>query len=130
MKRKMWQGESAEQIQKQWDEFCKQAVVLREQEMSYFKIAGQLGYNETTLIRQMKKRGLWQGFNREQIKENARKRWDDLCEQAMVLRREHRLSYWKISLQLGCDSTKLGKELKKRGLYLKFHKDIKQEDYI
>ncbi|MDR4188066.1 sigma-70 family RNA polymerase sigma factor [Bacillus pseudomycoides] len=130
MKRKMWQGESAEQIQKQWDEFCKQAVVLREQGMSYFKIARQLGYNETTLIRQMKKRGLWQGFNREQIKENARKRWDDLCEQATVLRREHRLSCWKISLQLGCDSTKLGKELKKRGLYLKFHKDIKQEDYI
>ncbi|MGF9815409.1 sigma-70 family RNA polymerase sigma factor [Bacillus toyonensis] len=130
MKRKMWQGESADRIQKKWDGFCKQAVVLREQGMSYKHIAKQLGYNETTLIRKMKKRGLWQGFSREQIKENARKRWDNLCEQAVVLRREQRLSYWKISLQLGFDSTMLGKELKKRGLYRKFHKDIKQDDYI
>ncbi|MDR4329710.1 hypothetical protein FOS08_29085 [Bacillus pseudomycoides] len=90
----------------------------------------QLGYNETTLIRKMKKRDLWKGFSREQIKENARKRWDNLCEQAVVLRREQRLNYWKISLQLCCDSTMLGKELKKRGLYRKFHKDIKQDDYI
>ncbi|HDR5352767.1 TPA: hypothetical protein QCS32_004498 [Bacillus thuringiensis] len=130
VKRKMWQGKSAERIQKKWDGFCKQAVVLREQGMSYKHIAKQLGYNETTLIRKMKKRGLWQGFSREQIKGNVWKRWDKLCEQAVVLRREQRLSYWKISLQLGCDSTMLGKELKKRGLYRKFHKDIKQDDYI
>ncbi|MGF9814314.1 hypothetical protein [Bacillus toyonensis] len=49
MKRKMWQGESAERIQKKWDGFCKQAAVLREQGMSYKHIAKQMGYNETTL---------------------------------------------------------------------------------
>ncbi|MBJ8025644.1 hypothetical protein [Bacillus cereus] len=128
--RGLWRGRTTEEYAEKWDELCRQVVTLREQGLKYHEIAKQLGRNQSTIIRKLQERGLWRGFTKEQIKENARKKWDPLCEQATVLRKEQRWNYRQIALQLDCNEASLRKELKKRGLYRKFHKDIKQEDYI
>lgn len=128
--RGLWRGRVTEDYAKKWDALCKQVVTLREQGMTYHEIAKQVGQNQSTIIRKLQERGLWRGFTKEQIQENARKKWDPLCEQATVLRKEQRWNYRQIALQLDCNEASLRKELKKRGLYRKFHKDIKQDDYI
>ncbi|WP_176521267.1 hypothetical protein [Bacillus toyonensis] len=128
--RGLWRGRTTEEYAEKWDELCKQVVTLREQGLKYHEIAKQFGQNQSTIIRKLQERGLWRGFTKEQIQENARKKWDPLCEQAAVLRKEQRWNYRQIALQLDCNEASLRKELKKRGLYRKFHKDIKQQDYI
>ncbi|OUB34542.1 hypothetical protein BK708_05775 [Bacillus thuringiensis serovar yunnanensis] len=128
--RGLWKGRTSEEYAKKWNDLCKQVVTLREKGMIYSEIAKQLGQHQSTVIKKLQESGLWKGFTKAQIQENTRKKWDYLCEQAAVLRKEHRWNYRQIALQLDCNEASLRKELKKRRLSRKFHKDIKQEDYI
>ncbi|MGR5881195.1 sigma-70 family RNA polymerase sigma factor [Bacillus cereus] len=58
----IWQPKTPEEIkketQKKWDERCKQAVILREQGLTYQAICKQLGCGQNALNQQFKKRGL------------------------------------------------------------------------
>ncbi|MGQ7181978.1 hypothetical protein ACUOA5_47055, partial [Escherichia coli] len=67
--------------------------------MSYSKIAKQIGCHETNILKELKKRGLWEGYSREQIKENAKKKWDALCEEAVHLHNQG-MSYYRIAKYL------------------------------
>ncbi|OUB34538.1 hypothetical protein BK708_05745 [Bacillus thuringiensis serovar yunnanensis] len=127
--RGLWKGRTSEDYAKKWKDLCKQVVTLREKGMTYFEIAKQLGQHQSTIIKKLKDSGLWKGFTKEQIQENTRKKWDSLCKRAAVLCKEHRWNYRQIALQLDCNEASLRKELKKRGLYRKFHKDLTQDDY-
>ncbi|KFM95635.1 hypothetical protein D0U04_22350 [Bacillus clarus] len=71
-----------EKGKERWDTLCKQAVILHEQGMSYTAIGRKLGCPRAKLEVELKKRELWNGISREQIKEIARKRWDS----ALLLR--------------------------------------------
>ncbi|WP_242319024.1 hypothetical protein [Bacillus cereus group sp. BfR-BA-01349] len=61
-KRGLWCGESRKTIQEnsreKWDRVCEQVVGLKEEGMSYPKMAKQLGVDVTKLRKQMKKREL------------------------------------------------------------------------
>ncbi|WP_144519065.1 hypothetical protein [Bacillus thuringiensis] len=125
-KRGLLEADFLENNQKKWDELCKEAVILREEGWLYKEIAQKFGYKSTSILsKQLKRRGLWKGESRAESKE----KWDKLCQQAAIIRKEHRFSYTQIALQLNCSNATLQQQLKKRGLYRKFHKDIKQEDY-
>lgn len=60
-KRGLWKGktqvEIQEQSQKKWNDWCQQALKLREQGMNYPKIAQHLGIPASNLRDQMRKRG-------------------------------------------------------------------------
>jgi len=125
-KRGLLEADFLENNQKKWNDLCKEAVILREAGWLYKDIARKFGYKSVSILcKQLKRRGLWQGESRAESKE----KWDKLCNQADIIRKEHRWSYRQIALQLDCSNSALHQQLKKRGLYRKFHKDIKQEDY-
>ncbi|MED2777296.1 zinc-finger domain-containing protein [Bacillus thuringiensis] len=52
------QAEWKKEMQKKWDERCKQAAILRETGMTYKAICKQLGCSQNALNQQFKKRGL------------------------------------------------------------------------
>lgn len=60
-KRELWKGktqvEIQEQSQKKWNDWCQQALKLRDQGMNYPKIAQHLGVSVSTLRNQMRKKG-------------------------------------------------------------------------
>lgn len=59
-KRKLWKGKTQAEIQecsrKKWDYWCRKALKLREQGLSYEKIARRLGVQSSNLRYQMRKR--------------------------------------------------------------------------
>ncbi|WP_257143351.1 hypothetical protein [Bacillus cereus] len=60
-KRGLWKGETQAEIQeksrKKWDDWCQQALELKEQGWSYPKIADSLGVPASNLRNEMSKRG-------------------------------------------------------------------------
>ncbi|MEI4617737.1 hypothetical protein [Bacillus cereus] len=131
-KRGLWMGISMEQrkkdSRKKWDKLCKKAVSMYEEGMSYKQIAKRLDCSDSVLVKELIKRKIRRGESAEQIHANARKKWDELCKKAVILRGQEMI-YKEIATELGCQEPNLIRELKKRGLYRKFHKDISQEDY-
>ncbi|OUB36087.1 hypothetical protein BK708_02865 [Bacillus thuringiensis serovar yunnanensis] len=102
----------------QWDDLCKQAVALYDQGMTYSSIAKHFDCSLETLRANLKKRGLWEGFSTDQLQENSRGKWDERCEQAVLLQ-EKGWSYYAIAKHLSCKDSNLVQELKKRGLWQK-----------
>ncbi|MHB0801989.1 hypothetical protein PVK73_20775 [Bacillus thuringiensis] len=65
----------------EWDELCKEAVILREEGWLYKEIAQKFGYKSTSILcKQLKRRGLWKGKSRAESKE----KWDKLCQQVAI----------------------------------------------
>lgn len=100
---------------KNWEELMPQILEMLQRELPMYVIAIEVNCEVNTLQKQLKKMGLWQSTSRKQIQENAHKRWDERCKQAVMLR-EKGLTYQAICQQLGCSRNSLYHHLKKRGL--------------
>ncbi|MBG9618020.1 hypothetical protein ABE15_34210 [Bacillus cereus] len=88
---------------------------MLQKEIPMSVIAIEVNCEVNTLQKQLKKMGLSQSTSRKQIQENAHKRWDERCKQAVMLR-EKGFTYQEICKQLGCSRNSLSQHLKKRGL--------------
>ncbi|WP_176548459.1 RNA polymerase sigma factor [Bacillus toyonensis] len=100
---------------KNWEELMPKILEMLQKEIPMYVIAVEINCEVNTLQKQLKKMGLWQPTSRKQIQENAHKRWDERCKQAVMLR-EQGLTYQEICKQLGCSRNSLYQHLKKRGL--------------
>lgn len=100
---------------KNWEEWQPKILEMLKKEIPMYVIAGEIGCEENTLRKHLKKMGLWQPTSRKQIQENARKRWDERCKQAVILR-EAGATYQAICQQLKCSRNGLYQQLEKRGL--------------
>ncbi|PEO37650.1 hypothetical protein [Bacillus wiedmannii] len=98
-----------------WERICQQAAVLQEKGMGYTTIAARLKCHPSGLREQLKKRDLWRGESMKEIQENSREKWNRVCQQAVLWRKEG-YTYMAIARRLGCHVTSLRVELKKRGL--------------
>ncbi|WP_080497199.1 helix-turn-helix domain-containing protein [Bacillus cereus] len=88
---------------------------MLQKEISMNVMAREIGCEAITLRKHLQKMGLWQPTSRKQIQENARKRWDERCKKAIILR-EKGFTYKAICKQLGCSRNSLHQQLEKRGL--------------
>ncbi|CUB53412.1 hypothetical protein BN2127_JRS10_02277 [Bacillus subtilis] len=100
---------------KNWEELMPKILEMLQKGMPMYVIAVEIGCEVNTLQKQLKKMGLWQPTSRKQIQENAHKRWDEQCKQAVILR-EKGFTYQAICKQLECSRNGLHQQLKKRGL--------------
>ncbi|UIJ69745.1 zinc-finger domain-containing protein (plasmid) [Bacillus cereus] len=98
-----------------WETLMPKILEMLQKKISMSAIAGEIGCEANTLRKRLKKMGLWHPTSRKQIQENAGKRWDERCEQAIMLR-EIGLTYKAICQQLGCSRSGLYQQLEKRGL--------------
>ncbi|MEW4150781.1 hypothetical protein Q0N88_11100 [Bacillus thuringiensis] len=98
-----------------WEENCQRAVVLLEKGMSLKKISNQLDCDTHSLYRELKIRNMYPNETREIKRKKNLEKWDSLCKEAVLLYKQG-MSYSKISQQIGCHTTTLCTELKKRGL--------------